>query len=238
MTAVLLFGAAALALLGAFGVSLYWAGVRGGASRAQSLALALAAPLLVAVLYAARGEPDALNQPPPPPPPAPQSDADIQHKLAKMNEAIDSLAERLQSKPDDMDGWLMLARSCAAVGRYADAAAAYERAQTRIMGDSVQLVKWIGVRLMANNRQFDARTHELIEHAAKLAPDDPDVLLLRALAAHDQGDKAGRDALLAKLRAHYPPGTQERAELDAALEKMMPPDTAPDGPPPVPKLPN
>jgi len=211
---VWIFAALAVALVGAFSVSLYWAGGRGknGAPRGQSLWLALTVPLAVAALYAARGEPSALN-----PLPA--------HRAAggmpDVNAMVQRLADRLKEHPEDLDGWLMLARSYTALGRYAEAAAAYEHAQARVMQDSGLLVDWIELRLALSNRQFDARTNELLDRAATLAPDDPDVLLLRAFAAFDRGDKASTDALVGKLHERFPPGTPDRQSLDAALGKWM-----------------
>ena len=218
-----LFVAVAIVLVGSFGASLYWAGARGGngangVPRGQSLWLMLAAPLAVVALYAMRGEPRALSQPSP----------DMARPSAmQIKAAIEHLAESLKEHPENLDGWLMLARSYTVVGRYADAAAAYEHAQTRVMQDSGLLVNWIELRLMLSNRQFDARTHELVERAAALAPDDPNVLLLRALAAFDRGDKTRTAALVHALREHYPPGTPDREALDAALEKLMPQQDAP-----------
>jgi cytochrome c-type biogenesis protein CcmH len=133
------------------------------------------------------------------------------------------LADHLKDHPEDLDGWLMLARSYAVLGRYADADAAYQHAQSKVMQDSAQLVTWIEMRLRLNGMKFDARSNELLDRAATLTPDDPDVLLLRALAAFGRGDQAGGDALVGKLHARFPPGTPEGQNLDAALQQMMPP---------------
>jgi cytochrome c-type biogenesis protein CcmH len=198
-------------LVAVFSASLYWAGGRGksGAPRGQWLILLLAVPLLVVALYALRGTPGALNPPP----------ADNTAGMPDPNVMVQRLADHLKQHPEDMDGWLMLARSYTALGRYAEAAAAYESAQTKVMQDSALLVNWIELRVMLAGRKFDPRTQQLVEHAAALTPDDPDVMLLRALAAFDRGDKAAADALVDKLHTRFPPGTPDRESLDAALEK-------------------
>jgi len=216
--AILVFALVALVLLLAFGASVYWAGGRG-----KALVLAVIAPLVVAGLYVWRGEPQAFNPPPPPQ----QQQA---HDMDKMKAAVEKLAERLQKNPQDLDGWLLLARSYTMMGRHRDAAAAYEHAQERALQDSDLLIRWIEARLISNNRKFDARTHELIERAAALAPDETDVLLLRTLAAHDRGDQAAVNALIAQLHERYPPGTPDRQGLDETLEEWMPQPTAPGKP--------
>jgi cytochrome c-type biogenesis protein CcmH len=204
-----IFAALALTLIAAFGASLYWAGGRGqhGAPRGQSLILALLVPLAIVALYAARGTPQALNTFDP-------------------NAMVQRLADRLRQNPGDMDGWLMLARSYTALGRYAEADSAYQHAQTRVMQDSDLLVAWVQLRVMLAEGKFDAQTGQLLDQATQLAPDDPDVMLLRALAAFDRGDKAGADALVDKLHARFPPGTPDRQNLDAVLEKWDPRGTA------------
>ena len=208
---VWIFAALAVVLIAVFSASLYWAGGRGknGAPRGQPLVLLLAVPLAVAGLYMARGTPQALNPPP----------AGSMAGMPDPNVMVQRLADHLKEHPEDMDGWLMLARSYTALGRYAEAADAYQHAQQKVMQDSALLLRWIELRVMLAGRKFDAPTQELVKRAAALTPDDPDVMLVGALAAFDRGDKADGDALVSKLHARFPPGTPDRESLDAALEK-------------------
>ena len=213
-----IFAALAVVLAVAFGGSLYWAGRRGadGAPRSRALWLALLAPLAVAALYAARGTPQALNLPP----------AHGAPGTVDPNVMVQRLAEHLKEHPEDLDGWLMLGRSYMVLGRYPEAEAAYERAQTKVVQDSDLLVTWIELRIMLAGRKFDARALELLDQAVKLAPDNADVMLLRALAAFDRGDKTESDALVSKLHERFPPGTPDRENLDAALKQWMARNTA------------
>lgn len=221
-TALWVFVAVAAAIVVAFGASLYWAGGRGrnGGSRRQSLLLAMSVPLVVGGLYAVRGEPAALQASQPAP--AQSAAQQPMHDMADMAGKVQHLADRLKQHPEDLDGWILLARSYSMMGRQADAAAAYEHAQARVMQDSNLLISWIDLRLTLNKEKFDARTLQLLDQAAKLAPDDSNVLLMRAMAAFDRGDKASANALVGKLRVRYPQGTPERKDLDAALEKWIP----------------
>jgi cytochrome c-type biogenesis protein CcmH len=217
-----LFAILAVILAGGFGASLYWAGGRGqpGAPRGQSVALALVVPLAVAGLYVFRGTPQALN-------PAVSADAHSAAGVPDPKVMVQNLANRLKDHPEDQDGWLMLARSYMVLGRYADAAAAYEHAQDKVMQDSDALITWIELRLMQGDRRFDARTQELLDQAARLSPDHPEVMLLRALAAHDRGDKVASDALVSQLHERFPPGSKERQDIDKALDSWMGQSNAP-----------
>jgi cytochrome c-type biogenesis protein CcmH len=134
---------------------------------------------------------------------------------------VQRLADRLKEHPEDMDGWLRLARSYAVLGRHADANDAYEHAQARAMQDIEALTIWIEMRWRMSG-QFDARSQQLLDQAIKLAPDDANVMLLHALSAYSRGDKAGANALIEQLRQRHPAGDAERASLDAAIAQWMP----------------
>jgi cytochrome c-type biogenesis protein CcmH len=199
-----------LALVAGFSASLYWAVAAGNTAmrRGRTLALVLIAPLAVGLLYAARGEPRALAAAEP-------------HPAVDMLAAIDRLAERLKEHPDDVNGWLMLIRSYQQLGRYTAASEAYEHVAAQAMQEPELLVNWIDTRLIVADRHFDARTFELVERARALAPNDSDVLALSALAELERGDFKSATATLKTLREHYQPGTPDRKEIDAALEKLQ-----------------
>jgi cytochrome c-type biogenesis protein CcmH len=210
-----IFAAVGVALTLAFGASLYWAGRggSGGAPRGQSLTLALAVLMAVAALYAARGTPQALDP--------------VAHDMPDAQQMVQRLAERLKDNPEDLDGWLMLARSYMALQRWAEAEAAYERAQTKVIQNSDLLLTWIELRVMLADRKFDPRSQELLQQATALAPDDPEVMLLRALAALERGDQAESDALAGKLRERFASGTPERDNLETALKTWQVRDVPP-----------
>ncbi|MFC5431205.1 tetratricopeptide repeat protein [Paraburkholderia denitrificans] len=221
-TGMWIFVVLAVVIVGAFGASLYWAGGRRGASRRQSVVLAMSVPLVVGGLYAVRGETAALEQASPHSQMGASGASQQMHDGVDMNAEIQHLADHLKQHPEDMDGWVLLARSYTMLGRYPDAAAAYEHAQPRVMKDSSLLTGWIEARLMSNDHRFDAHTLDLVDSAAKLAPDDTNVLLLRALAANERGDRAGANKLVDELHKRYPAGSPDRQDLDAALARWMP----------------
>jgi cytochrome c-type biogenesis protein CcmH len=212
---MLIFAVLAVVIVLAFSATLYRAGGRGrnGIPRWQPLCLGLLAPLAVVLLYAVRGMPQAVNLP------SPQAAGNAAGAGIDPNVMVQKLANRLKDHPEDMDGWLMLARSYTALNRYAEAADAYEHAQTKVMQNKDLLVRWIELRLEIGGGKPDTRTHELIGRAATLEPNDPEVLLLRTLAAFDRGDKTAAEALVSQLHDLYPPNHPDRAGLDAMFDK-------------------
>jgi len=51
-----------------------------------------------------------------------------EHQDTDLGQAVERLAARLQANPGDLDGWVLLARSKVVIGRFGDAAEAYEAA--------------------------------------------------------------------------------------------------------------
>lgn len=62
-----------------------------------------------------------------PAPPAPTT-ADAQQQSAMIRSMVDGLAKKLETNPKDVDGWIMLMRSQAAIGQSADAKATRQSA--------------------------------------------------------------------------------------------------------------
>ena len=84
--------------------------------RKTALALLIVIPLAAVAAYSLLGNPQGLD---PMHTQARMSPQDIEGMLGK-------LVEKLKKNPDDSAGWVMLARSYKALGRYAESAEAYE----------------------------------------------------------------------------------------------------------------
>ncbi|HEX2566771.1 MAG TPA: c-type cytochrome biogenesis protein CcmI, partial [Burkholderiales bacterium] len=88
-----------------------------GGSRAL-IAGAIAAPLLAAAVYWAVGNPAAVTPP----------DQQIQ-------DMVERLAAKMRSRPEDVEGWKLLGRSYAVMGRYDDSVKAFAQAAQRAPRD-------------------------------------------------------------------------------------------------------
>ncbi len=170
-------------------------------------ALVLVVPLLVVIVYARLGHPVAANP------------AYHLHQQSPLT-MVDKLAQRLREHPDQPEGWLMLGRSYQVLGRYADAAMAYEQAEPLAQQDVDTLTDWIESRMQAAQGHFDVRSLELLRKAQALEPEHHAVLLLGGLAALDRGDPPAAKRLLKRLQTLTPEGSPDRAALDRALEEL------------------
>jgi cytochrome c-type biogenesis protein CcmH len=150
---------------------------------------------IAAAGYAWKGSPGSASAPPPALAQAgagenaaaggPASD----EVMAKQIEALtDKLTAHLKSKPDDVDGWVMLARTYMALGRLAESLPAYERA-IALRGDDAQLMADYADSLAVNNnRVLAGEPMKWINKALKIDPRNVKALGLAGADAFDRKD--------------------------------------------------
>jgi cytochrome c-type biogenesis protein CcmH len=93
----------------------------------------------------------------------------------------------LADNPDDAQGWLVLAPTYRGMGRYADAAAALERALELVPETPELLTDFGEAMVMADDGQVKARAREAFEKALALEPGNAKGLFYRALAQRQDG---------------------------------------------------
>lgn len=167
------------------------------ASKRLTPAIAGVVVVLVALsvgLYAHQGRPDV--------PSGRGSDGAAQ----SMDDAIASLAARLQESPDDADGWIMLGRSYLSVQDFANAVDAFERAVALEESGNAQTLVSLGESLLArDNAPIEGRTATLFETAVSLDPMDQKALFYSGVAAANRGDLEIATQRWEKLQTLNPP---------------------------------
>jgi len=151
-------------------------------ARAAALALVLAVPLCALAVYLAVGNPGAL---------LPQaSEGGNRHGLsAQQFEALVArLAARLKDNPEDAEGWMMLGRSYAVLGRFGEASEAYAKAAARMPRDAQLLADYADALAMAQGRTLRGEPERILLRALAVDPDNVKALLLAGTAAFDRGD--------------------------------------------------
>ena len=104
---------------------------------------------------------------------------------------VSSLAARLESDPDDLNGWKMLGRSYMTMENYASAVEAFERAVEIEESQVAQTLVDLGAALLARDQTGIAgRTSALFESALALGPNNPNALFYGGIAALNRGDTA------------------------------------------------
>jgi len=178
-----------------------------GVGRWAAIAVGLAVPLLAVGLYFKVGTPRALTED------VQRTAAGGGHSQGQMSEEeikdmAARLAARLEQNPDDAEGWGMLARTSAALGRYAEAARAYKRLTELIPGNAQLLADYADILAMAQGRRLTGEPLNIIQQALKADPKHPKALALAGTAAFEAKDYQGAVAYWERLRAELPPGSE------------------------------
>ncbi len=125
---------------------------------------------------------------------------------------VSSLAARLEDNPEDLDGWKMLGRSYAVLGRFDDAVDSYERASELENSENGQtLADLAEVLFMADNQNLNGRAGQLFESALSVSPGNPKALFYSGLSAAGRGDNALAADRWEALLATSPPPEVEQA---------------------------
>lgn len=199
------------------------ASAAGAAAPAPKRAWALAFALLLLVpaasftLYQRLGNPVAVI--------AATAAGDAGHEMSERQIAamVESLAQRLKQRPDDADGWVLLAHSYQALERFAEAADAYAHADALIPNNASLLADYADALAMAQGRRLDGAPAVLIQRALAIDPKHKKALSLAATVALETRDFDTSIAYWRRLAAELPSGSDEArqladiiAEVDAA----------------------
>mgnify|MGYP001435674561 FL=1 len=183
-----------------------------GPSRKMAIALLLLLPVLALAAYGILGNPKALD-------PA-QTAAAPKMTAEQISGMVARLAERMQANPDDMQGWLMLARSYKTMGRYEEAAAAYAKAEKVIDDDPELLASYAETIAMASGNGLKGKPTQLILRALKIDPQHPHSLFLAGAAAMGAGDNRKGIAYWEALLPQVEPGSELDQMLRSGIDKM------------------
>lgn len=104
---------------------------------------------------------------------------------------LDALAARLKNNPGDADGWVMLARSLAVLGRHEQALPAFKQAASLRRDDAMLLADYADTMAVVNGSSLEGEPSRLIEQALKLDPNNVKALSLAGTVAFNRKDYAG-----------------------------------------------
>ena len=107
---------------------------------------------------------------------------------AQVEQLVDQLAARLQSRPDDAPGWAMLARSRVALGQHDKAVEAFAQAARLLPDNPDLLADYADALAMAHGRRLDGEPLALLQRALAVDPHHPKSLALAGTEAFDRKD--------------------------------------------------
>ena len=154
-------------------------------ARVAALALGLAVPICAIAVYIAVGNPRAL---------APQAaGGGSAHGLSEQQfeTLVSRLAARMKDNPEDAEGWMMLGRSYAVLGRFGESSEAYAKAAARMPRDAQLLADYADALAMAQGRSLQGEPEKILLRALAIDPDNVKALLLAGTAAFNRNDHTG-----------------------------------------------
>ncbi|MDP1559716.1 MAG: c-type cytochrome biogenesis protein CcmI [Nitrosomonas sp.] len=105
---------------------------------------------------------------------------------AEFTSVVDNLVMRLKSDPEDIEGWVMLARTYAIMNRFEDASNTYAKL-IELVPDSPQLLSdYADVLAMANQGGLAGKPTEMIHEALRIDPEYPKALALAGTVEFEQ----------------------------------------------------
>ena len=184
-----------------------------GPSRKIAVFLLLLMPIFAVTGYALLGNPRALDPT--------QTSAPPKMTQEQINGMVAKLAEKMAANPDDLKGWLMLARSYKTMGRFEEAANAYGKAEKLVNEDPDLLASYAETIAMASNgKGLKGKPMQLVERALKLDPKHPHSLFLAGAAAMEAGENKKGIAYWEALLPQVEPGSEIDQMLRSGIDKM------------------
>ena len=180
---------------------------------ALAIAVALVIPILAFGLYLRLGKPGAAD-------PAVIAMMKGGGDSQQVTQLVETLAQKVRERPDDVRGWTLLARSMAAIGRFQESADAYAHLVTLLPRDATILADYADVLGMAQGRSLAGKPTELAKAALAIEPDHPKALALAGTAALDGGDYKAAIGYWDRLAANTPADSPDLPQIRAVVDEI------------------
>ncbi len=118
--------------------------------------------------------------------------------------ALENLIARLSSNPEDVEGWLMLARTYTAMERFTEASNTYAKLAELVPNNPQILSDYARALGLKNQGTLAGKPAELLYDALKIDPEFPPALALAGHAEFEQENYAGASAHWEKLLTTIP----------------------------------
>ena len=180
-------------------------------------------PVAACVMYAVMGQPLALN------PAALQAEAEQGADISpeKMTEMATALTRRLQDEPNQVDGWIMLARIQRAREHFDESDEAFRKALALSKDDNLA-IEHAEVLAQKNQGNFAGQPWAIIQRVLTADPQHLNALLLAGSASYTELNYRSALRFWERAREVVDPASPDAPELDRAIaqtrEKMgLPP---------------
>jgi cytochrome c-type biogenesis protein CcmH len=179
--------------------------------RRLALILIAVVPLFAAALYLAVGNPAAL---------APGSDPHA-FDSQQLTALVDRLAARMRENPDDAEGWRLLGRSYAALGRFPESLDAYAKAVERKPRDADLLADMADVLATTRTERLQGEPEKLVMRALEIDPQNLKALALAGTAAFERKDFNSAARYWQRMLPLVPPESEDARSIQANIAEAQ-----------------
>ncbi|VAW87036.1 Cytochrome c heme lyase subunit CcmH [hydrothermal vent metagenome] len=200
----------------------------GPGGRALVIVLALVIPLFSMLLYMELGSPTAVTGVAPvvagAAEEAPEAGNTPSGKHPDTGDQVEAMVKqlelRMEAQPDDIEGWLMLARSYRFQQRHVDAVAAFEKAMPLVSTNPQLLADLADTLAMAAGGNLDGRPIRLIRQSLELDPANVQSLWLAGTYDFERGDYEQALSYWRTLKSVVEPGSQDANAMDTNIAEV------------------
>lgn len=173
----------------------------------------LAIPAVTVGFYLWVGTPEATD-------PKVMAAASAQPGDHQIEEMVVLLEQKMKERPDDVQGWSLLARSYAATGKPAKALEAYAHLAKIAPQDASVLADYADALALSRGRNLAGEPTELVKRALAADPRHPKALALAGTATLNAGDFAASLGYWERLYAVVPPGSEDADQVGKIIEDV------------------
>jgi cytochrome c-type biogenesis protein CcmH len=166
------------------------------------LAGAVAVPLLAIAVYWSVGTPSAITPP--------------EEQIQGM---VERLATKMRGRPDDVEGWKLLGRSYAVLGRFKEAVDAYAQAAKRAPRDAQLLADFADALAMSQGQSLAGEPEKLILHALEIDPANLKALALAGTAAFGRKDYRAAASYWERMLPMVPADSEDARSIQANVDE-------------------
>ena len=132
--------------------------------------------------------------------PLSQPDKDSQMHGLDLAQLADQLSKKLETQPDNVEGWALLARTYLSMHRYSDSVSAFEKATRLVSGDADLMADYVDAQVMNQGGKFDASSEAALGKLLELNPTHIKGLLLKGTMEFDRNDFSAAIATWEKIQ--------------------------------------
>ena len=141
------------------------------------------------------------------------------HPDLEISSMVNNLIARLESQPDDLEGWLMLGRTYSIMGRFKEASEVYAKLLDLSPDSAEALVSYADVFAMTQDGSLVGKPIELINKALRIDPKNPKALALAGTAKFEQGKFKQAAVYWEELLAVIPADSKLAQSVSGSVDK-------------------